>query len=182
MAKSKAFYQTSLATSDQKDIKRLEAYASKGWHLKKVKIPYISYELEEYEGAKRTYLIDYQTNNDNQYISRYKNKGWNYVCSYKDLHYFKGSLNTPVFYTDIDGKKALYQSKAKQFFVGFLLLTIVNALVFIGFNYFNGQDERIMPLVSGFFAIGLFLLIVIALLAYASFTYFKRASSIKKGE
>lgn len=180
MAKSKKFYQTALATSDEKDIQRLETYAAKGWHLKQVKIPYLSYELEEYEGAKRTYLIDYQTNKDNLYINSYKSKGWSYVCSNDNLHYFKGSLNTPKTYTDIDGKKALYQTKAKQFGLVFLLIGLINILVFVGFAYFNTQDERILALVSALFAIGLFLLASNPILAYAGFTYYKRAKNIRK--
>ncbi len=180
MAKSKKFYQTCLATSDEKDVQRLETYAAKGWHLKQVKIPYLSYELEEYEGAKRTYLIDYQTNKDNLYISTYKNRGWSYVCSNQNLHYFKGSLNIPRIYTDIEGKKALYQSKTKQFLFVFLLVGLINVLVFGGFAYFNTQNERILPLVSALFAIGLFLLVSNPILAYASYTYLKRAKSIRK--
>lgn len=180
MARKKSFNLTSLATSDQKDIKRLSTYAAKGWHLSKVKVPYFSYELQEYEGAKRTYLIDYQEKNDDHYINTYKLKGWSYVCSYKNLHYFKGTLNTPQIYTDVKGKIALYQHITKQLFVGFLLLAITNVLTFVAFNYFNTQPERIMSVVSLLFAVGLLLIVVNAILAYASFSYYKRTQNLRK--
>lgn len=179
MAKNKTFNLTSLATSDQKDMQRLSAQASKGWHLKKIKVPYFSYELHESEGKKRNYIVDYNKNKSDDYIREFKSKGWKYICSNNNLHYFRAPLNTPTHYTDVTGKKMLYRKISTNLLLALLVGVISNGLVFLGFNVFSQADEPISLLISVFFAVGLLLLVVNVLLLYGWFAYSRRTKNIE---
>lgn len=180
MSKRKTFNLTALARSDAKDYIRLQSQARKGWHLAQVKIPYFSYELEEYEGEDKAYLIDYQATKDDTYLRAYKQKGWTHVCSYKNLHYFKGGLSTLRSYTDLEGKYKLYKKIGNTSAMILVVLLALNIGLFATFNALTKQAVVNRQLVTLSFGLGLFLVLFNLVLAYATFTYLARATNVKR--
>jgi hypothetical protein len=180
MSKIKTFNITSLATSEAKDLKRLSDQARKGWLLNDIKIPYLSYELKEFEGVDRDYMIDYNETITQEYLSSYKKKGWNYVCSNMALHYFYATKNNPPFYTNQAKKLGLYQKKTKQLLLALVLVSLTALATAYGFSYFSNLATPSTPVVSILFAATLLQIIMNVFFAYAAYTFFSKASHIKK--
>lgn len=180
MKKNRTFNITALASSEQKDLSRLSTQARKGWLLHDIKIPYLSYELQESEGVERDYLIDFNDAVNEDYLNTYKKKGWNYVCSIGNLHYFSAHKNTPTHYTNQAKKAELYQKKSTQFFLVFLVLVGLVFATGYGFLYFSNEPSSSTAVVSVFFASTLLQIIMSVFLAYASFTFYSKANHIRK--
>ena len=180
MSKRKTFNITSLATSEKKDLNRLSDQAKKGWLLQDIKIPYLSYELIESEGVDQDYLVDFNEDVSEQYLSTYKKKGWNYVCSNGSLHYFYAHKNNVPFYTNIENKIKLYQEKVKHFFLTFLVLALTSAATAFVFSYFRNQPTPSRAIISVLFASTLLQLVITAYFVYATYSYFSKAKHLRK--
>lgn len=180
MPKRKKINMTSLAISEEKDLNRLSDQAKKGWLLQDIKIPYLSYELIESEGIDQDYLVDFNEDVTEQYLSTYKKKGWNYVCSNGALHYFYAHINNVPFYTNIENKIKLYQEKANHFFLTFLVFALTSAATAFVFSYFRNQPTPNRTIISVLFASTLLQLVITAYFIYAAYSYFSKANNLKK--
>lgn len=127
--KEKFVIVTALSFSDQQDTKRLSEFASKGLMLKDYRIPLLSYRLFPSEKQEVDFLIDYQQNASLEYIDSYAQNGWQLVFAHEDLHYFKADKGTPAFYSDMEGKIALYRKESKRFGL-YTLLSLIPVLLF----------------------------------------------------
>ena len=81
----------------------LEYMAKQGWHLKKVKYPFVKFEKGE--GKDTRYRIDYcaepKTNSEKNDF--YKEAGWNYIDNHQGVHYFEAKDSETIeLHTDIN--------------------------------------------------------------------------------
>ncbi len=155
-------------------------YSVKGYHLKGITVPYLSYKLVLDKPSMSTYLIDHNDQIDQTYLDNYKRKNWTYVCSMGSLHYFTAPVNTPRFYTDVMAKANAYHGIAKKLlllFLGFVLLTAFSGY---GFSLFRVAEEPNMPVVSALFAATLLMGMGALIMMYATITTWLKGSHLRK--
>ncbi len=182
MQKKKTMNLTALATSEEKDLKRLSDLAIKGWHLEEIKVPFLSYQMGYDLASISDYMIDFNDQVNQEYFDTYKKKGWTYVCSNNHLHYFKGTKNTPRFYTDEIAKANVYLAKGKQFglfFIGFLIASFSTGF---SFNHFSNVTDPNTSLISVLFAFTILLGAGSLLLLYASWSTHQKGIKIRKSK
>ncbi|MGE6752792.1 DUF2812 domain-containing protein [Rossellomorea sp. NPDC071047] len=74
-------------TFKEKDIKKIEAFARKGWRLENAS--FIGFTLKRGKSDKIHYFIDYETDPHEEYFSNLQTSGWEHVCSVKNyIHFF----------------------------------------------------------------------------------------------
>ena len=113
-----------LAWSEDKDMKKLNELSKKGWMLSG--FSYLSYELKKEEPREYIYCIDSQkVENREEYIDLFKDGGWEYVCNYGDIY----------FYRALPGTKEIYSDKAslseKYSYIGNQMKNVIIVLVAI---------------------------------------------------
>ena len=113
-----------LAWSEDRDMKKLNELSKEGWMLSG--FSYLSYELKKEEPREYIYCIDSQkVENREEYIDLFKDGGWEYVCNYGDIY----------FYRALPGTKEIYSDKAslseKYSYIGNQMKNVIIVLVAI---------------------------------------------------
>ena len=180
MEKKKTMNLTSLASSEEKDLRRLSAFAIKGWHLEQVKVPFFSYQLNYELPLISDYMIDFNDQINQEYFDNYKKKGWTYVCSNGHLHYFKATKNTPRFYTDEIAKANVYLAKSKQFGLIFVIMFLASFGAGFSFSQLSNTVDPNVTAISLLFIFAILLGMGALLMLFAAWTTHLKGSKIIK--
>ena len=135
MTKLKFIASNGIAFSENKDLKMLQKFAAKGWHVKRYKG--MGYELEKGESEMVDYSIDVRhltPDEEQEYFSMFDHAGWVHVCSSYDTHLFRAPVGTQPIYSDRLTKKEklvrLQQSIIPAFWITFVL-TALNYFIMV---------------------------------------------------
>lgn len=182
MEKKKTMNLTSLAKSEERDLRRLSEFAIKGWHLEKIKVPFFSYQLNYELALISDYMIDFNDQITQEYFDNYKNKGWTYVCSNGHLHYFRATKNTPKFYTDEIAKANVYLAKSKQFGLFFIILFLTSFSAGYSFSQLRNTVDPNVTVISLLFIFAILLGVGAGLMLYATWTTHLKGIKIKESK
>ena len=173
MSKTKTLIVSSLAFSEQTELKRLALKAREGLILKHKKLSYASYALQQGASQPLTYAIIYEPPHESYLQQTMTRNGWSYVLSFGPLHYF--SSLKPTFMTyDIAPKAQFYRNlgwKALAISVGAILLTLVLVWLFVTFK----QPALTFVL----FVLSFFSVFTSLFSGYVSLSYLSRARLLK---
>lgn len=87
MRKTKYVASGGLAFTEKMDMKKLSAYASKGWILNGFAL--LGFSLKKGEPQNIVYSLDYQKDADKEYFAIFEEAGWKHVCSAEnEFHVF----------------------------------------------------------------------------------------------
>lgn len=88
-----------LAWSEDRDMNKLNEFSKEGWMLSG--FSYLSYELKKEEPKEYIYCMDSQkVENREEYIELFKDVGWECICNYEDIYFFKALPGTKGIYND----------------------------------------------------------------------------------
>lgn len=95
------------------------------------------------------YRIDFQAVKDpNEYLESFKNDGWEYVCSYKNDHYFrKLGGEREKFSVKPQIKDIKKKIRFRWFIFAWLFTMIVIGGVFLIFGFFSGSNEIVTKII-----------------------------------
>ncbi|RDY23184.1 DUF2812 domain-containing protein [Romboutsia maritimum] len=81
-------------------MKKLSDLAKEGWILDSFK--FIFYKLKKSQPEDVIYSVDYNEDKMewDSYFEIFKDGGWDHVCSYGEVHFFKSKIGTAPVYTD----------------------------------------------------------------------------------
>ena len=127
-----------LAWSEDRDIKKLNKLSKEGWMLSG--FSYLSYELKKEEPKEYIYCIDSQkVENRDEYIELFKDGGWEYVCNYGDIYFYRSLPGTKEIYSDKASLAEKYSYMGNQMknlvIILIALATVLISIVMIGENY-----------------------------------------------
>lgn len=107
--KTKYMLNRGLAFDEQKEMKRLEEQAAKGWHLKKFAWGGFFYELVPGPKQDLSYSLDYQLKPSDDYLEIHSAAGWTRVTSTADsMHIFSAPKGTAPIYSDDEVDEGKY--------------------------------------------------------------------------
>lgn len=102
--KSKYVMINGLAFSEENDMERLKNYASQGWILEDI-IGGLFYKLKKDKVQDIVYSLDYQTDANEEYLTIFKEAGWELVVSVgKQMHIFSAKAGTKPIYSDCESE------------------------------------------------------------------------------
>ncbi|MFN4214306.1 DUF2812 domain-containing protein [Exiguobacterium sp.] len=117
-----------LAFAEEREMRKLEQMAARGWHLEK--FAPLGYSLVEGEPMDVQYSLDYRKRPDEEYFEMFAASGWEHVTSTGDeIHIFKGRPDARPIYSDRDTMIAKYATEERQ--MGRAALTLL--VVWLGF-------------------------------------------------
>ncbi|MCC5891071.1 DUF2812 domain-containing protein [Exiguobacterium sp.] len=117
-----------LAFAEEREMRKLEQMAARGWHLEK--FAPLGYSLVEGEPMDVQYSLDYRKRPDEEYFEMFAASGWEHVTSTGDeIHIFKGRPDARPIYSDCDTMIAKYATEERQ--MGRAALTLL--VVWLGF-------------------------------------------------
>ncbi|NTU25715.1 DUF2812 domain-containing protein [Bacillus tequilensis] len=115
MKQKKYMMSEGLAFSEEKDMKRLNDMASKGWVLES--FAFMGYKLRKAEPLKLIYSIDYHDVGEEsfaEYIEIFEAGGWEHVCSSQGMHIFSADPGTSPIYSDQFTMREKYKRSEKD--------------------------------------------------------------------
>lgn len=129
---------------DDQEERWLEEMARQGWHLVKGGIRFV---FEKGEPAEVRYRMDYRRQfpgGKGEYISLYKDSGWEYLCEFKSWHYFRSpaAANAPEIYTDPESRIEMYRQLQRV-----LVVVLICNVVIIGNISARGRSGIVQGLV-----------------------------------
>ncbi|PEA56757.1 hypothetical protein CON64_00515 [Bacillus pseudomycoides] len=99
MKKTKYISSGGLAFYEEKEMKKLDEYAKKGWILEG--FAPLGYKLRKDEPKNIQYSLDYQQDADEEYFMYFEEAGWSHVCSSANaIHIFCAPVGTKPIYSD----------------------------------------------------------------------------------
>jgi hypothetical protein len=97
-----------LAFSEESDMEKLKNYASQGWILEDI-IGGFFYKLKKDKPKDIVYSLDYQTDANEEYLTIFKEAGWELVVSVeKQMHIFSAQAGTKPIYSDFESEVDKY--------------------------------------------------------------------------
>ncbi|HWT77099.1 MAG TPA: DUF2812 domain-containing protein [Mobilitalea sp.] len=136
-----------LAFSEDKDLRKLEKYASEGWILER--FAFLGYHLRNSEPIKLQYSLDYQLHADKEYFNLFEEAGWSHVCSAgSEIHIFSAQLGTKPIYSDITTIYDKYErekAQMKRILFPFLFIFILLLIISITCSYYHLPPFIVMP-------------------------------------
>ena len=132
-AKRKTIASEGIAFSEKKDLKALQKWAKKGWHVTRFKG--MGYELEQGEPKDYIFSIDIRNLKEDEkeeYIEMFQMAGWEHVSADATRHLFRAAPGTPHIYTDRESERGklnrLLQSITPVSLFAFIMLFIAIVL------------------------------------------------------
>ena len=123
-----------LAFAEEREMRKLEQMAAKGWHLKK--FAPLGYTLVKGEPEDVQYSLDYRTRPDEDYFDLFASSGWQHVTSTGDeIHIFKGSRDAKPIYSDVETTEEKYHDMERQMGRAALILGILWVALFSLFQF-----------------------------------------------
>ncbi|MER2000253.1 MAG: DUF2812 domain-containing protein [Lysinibacillus sp.] len=127
MVKTKTIASEGIAFSEKKDLKALQKWANKGWHVTRFKG--MGYELVEGEPTDYIFSIDIRNlkeDEKDEYYEMFQMAGWEHISSDATRHLFRAAPGTPQIYTDLESErgklKRLLQSITPVSLFAFIML------------------------------------------------------------
>lgn len=151
---------------DEQEQRWLEEMARQGWHLVKGGIRFV---FRKGAPAEVRYRLDYRRRfpeGKGEYVSLFQDGGWEYICEFKNWHYFRSpaSANAPEIYTDAESRIEMYSQIRRV-----LAAVLICNTVVIGNVAIRGRSEWIKLLI----------LVVICLLAYGVYRLGARMKQLR---
>ena len=144
-----------LAFAEEREMKKLQQMAAKGWHLEK--FAPLGYTLVEGEPMDVRYSLDYRKRPDEDYFELFAASGWEHVTSTGDeIHVFKGRPDATPLYTDRQTTHEKYGQVERQMGKAALvcLLLSIGLMLLLQLDW-SGTAEAIIWIVQTLVVIGL---------------------------
>ncbi|MGE7623237.1 DUF2812 domain-containing protein [Viridibacillus sp. NPDC096237] len=144
MTKTKYMMSGGLAFSEQKDMRKLQKKASKGWHLSSFAT--LGYTLEKKQPEEVQYSIDYRKldkGEQEEYFELFSIAGWTHVCSSYEMHIFKASPNTKSIYSDVESNIDKLARLARPVNISTISVALIAILFWAIMTFTNSPFQQI---------------------------------------
>ncbi|KGE17177.1 DUF2812 domain-containing protein [Paenibacillus wynnii] len=125
-----------LAFAEEKEMKKLSNWASKGWLFES--FGFLGFKLRKGEAQNLVYSIDYNTLQANElqdYYDTFRAAGWEAVCSLSNIHVFSAKPGTVPIYTDRATSYDKYNRAIVNFKWSSLLFGLLTLIGFAAYYY-----------------------------------------------
>lgn len=175
---TKTVFKAIFAWEDEKEEKWLEQMAVEGWKLTSV-APYI-YKFQRSEPEKIIFRMDYKNTLDKdyqEYLSIFKDAGWEMFATYANWHYFKikpENEKTPEIYNSGKAKAQKY----RRLLLGMVpLFPIYVILLNPAFRYSESTTDGFFYGLLG--AIKIVMTLLLLLMVYAFIRIFAKIKKLE---
>jgi hypothetical protein len=138
-----------LAFSEEKDMKKMQRYSRKDWHVRD--FAFMGYTLEKGEEKEYIYSVDYRNlteGEEEEYFDFFDASGWSHVVSQGNIHLFRAEPGTVPIYSDKETTKVKYANSSKSIVPFTLLIIFITILSWWGASFFSGWFQSVSSAVT----------------------------------